>query len=201
MRLFYLIFPLVLSLSCTGFQTSHVSARINIVTDKVSIYGTAFLVENHLLTAGHICEDILKQKTTATLTYIDTNGQVQEGGSFFPKKVSKKHDICELGTLVPVTHKMKNLRLRSGTIPLGEHVWVVGAPRGIFPVITDGYVTGHSEDILWTSTPVTGGNSGSPVLDDYGAVVGLVIAVDTRYHHISLSVPGSLLREFFNELN
>lgn len=188
-------------ISCAGFQKNYVSARVNVYNKDSGIYGTAFLLEGHLLTAGHVCMYMATNGVTASITYVGTEGQLHHGGVFFPKRIWEKQDVCELGELEPVKHKMKNLRLRERHAISGEHVWIVGAPHGIYPFTTEGYIVGYNLEGLWSSVPVSGGNSGSPLLDDYGNVLGMLVSGGTRYNHISLSVPAYLLREFLDERN
>jgi hypothetical protein len=71
----------------------------------------------------------------------------------------------------------------------GSKVFVVGHPASLeLPIVTEGYVAGDKDGYVYLSAPVYGGNSGGPVFYR-GEVVGILVRVDIRYHHISLMVP------------
>ena len=64
--------------------------------------------------------------------------------------------------------------LRFDAIDAGEHVWVIGYPALVdHRVITDGWVGGPG----CASAEVFPGNSGGPVVDSHGHLVGIVLTV------------------------
>ncbi len=82
----------------------------------------------------------------------------------------------------------------------GENVWSIGAPTGYFPEtakpITHGLYSGDAERRLTEheflpfsnfNMPTVPGMSGSPIMNKYGRVVGLVSAVSGEWHMISYS--------------
>jgi serine protease Do len=85
---------------------------------------------------------------------------------------------------IPVLARFRTVEVVNGEIRAGEPVVVIGTPRGRPGVMTVGEIVapraslpGLLRDILiWISAEVVPGNSGSPVLNHRGKVVGLVIA-------------------------
>jgi hypothetical protein len=57
---------------------------------------------------------------------------------------------------------------------LGTHIHVVGHPEGSLKKWTEGVVVDSKGDWIWTTAFVLPGDSGSPILDDHGHVVGVV---------------------------
>jgi S1-C subfamily serine protease len=57
---------------------------------------------------------------------------------------------------------------------IGKHVTVVGHPEGFLKKWTDGVVSGVSGEWFETTAYILPGDSGSPVLDDDGRIVGLI---------------------------
>ncbi len=55
-------------------------------------------------------------------------------------------------------------------------------------MVTEGYVSGWTEDTLLVSAPAAPGNSGGPVFCD-GKLIGLLVAGAPRYDHLSIVTP------------
>jgi len=65
----------------------------------------------------------------------------------------------------------------SGAPVVGEFVMVVGNPLGLDTNVTQGNVSQVKDDKFLHSAPTSSGNSGGPVVDRFGHVVGIVDAV------------------------
>jgi len=65
-----------------------------------------------------------------------------------------------------------------GRPKVGEPVCAVGSPLGRVNELTCGAITNHFEPMFYMDARVLPGNSGGPVFDKYGRVVGMVIAMD-----------------------
>jgi S1-C subfamily serine protease len=84
---------------------------------------------------------------------------------------------------------------------VGAPVYAVGYPRGgritaeAGEVLgyTDGPALGNTGEVIEVSARVQPGNSGGPLVDRSGAVVGVVYAIDRRSGH-GLAVPLTMLR-------
>jgi Trypsin-like peptidase domain len=63
---------------------------------------------------------------------------------------------------------------RSPAALVGEHVYVVGHPEGRLKKWSQGQVYTVTGNWIYTTAYVLPGNSGSPLLDDHGNVVGLI---------------------------
>ena len=95
---------------------------------------------------------------------------------------SPNHDIC---FLEPVGNKAFNL---ASSVHRGERITIIGHPRGVPQSMTDGRIVGEAYYTFpWIqqagrvrylrSTAITyPGNSGSPVVNRYGNVVGILFA-------------------------
>lgn len=119
-------------------------------------------------------------------------------------------DLCLLHTkdiIAPV-------KLAQADARKGDHISAIGAPHGQFPWFADGIATGKmwcamaDEEFglafsvhFWaqgTSIPIYPGNSGSPVWNDAGEVVGIVFAARRDSDHISYIVPVSEIKRFLD---
>jgi S1-C subfamily serine protease len=114
--------------------------------------------------------------------------------------------------------------VQTENVQQGEHVWVMGHPQGRNWNVTDGVVSRfgfkmHARQIridsgflkvavpVWTprydmivSAFISWGNSGGPVLDDNGDVVGMIVEWDNvgqgHPSNINVAVPGTDLLRF-----
>ncbi|MDX2084687.1 MAG: serine protease [Candidatus Melainabacteria bacterium] len=104
------------------------------------------------------------------------------------------------------------LRLANTEPELGERVWTVGSPQGAFANFvtqgiigskalpyerhdTDSYSTGSSFWMLGSDAPLTQGNSGGPLLNRHGQVVGVNSA---KLDHVDAIIPARVVKDFLD---
>ena len=109
----------------------------------------------------------------------------------------------ELGDLVPAVWG------DSDTLDVGEMVWAVGSPFGLQKSITFGIVsakerrgiTGVYQEFLQTDAAVNPGNSGGPLVNVDGKIVGINTAIIGRsYQGISFSIPSVIAKYSYEQL-
>jgi S1-C subfamily serine protease len=62
----------------------------------------------------------------------------------------------------------------------GEDIFVIGHPQGLRYTLSTGIISRTDADVLQMSAPVSPGNSGGPVYDDRGNLVGIVTSMVDR---------------------
>jgi S1-C subfamily serine protease len=91
---------------------------------------------------------------------------------------------------------------------LGETVYVLGSPgfgaRLLEHTLTKGVVSSPRRDIggvpfIQTSAPINPGNSGGPLLDETGAVVGVVSAKGINVEAVGFAVPADVAEAFLKK--
>ncbi len=109
---------------------------------------------------------------------------------------------------------LPSLPMEYSRMPLeGERVTIIGNPLQMSRVVVKGKVLGYrpgSHDsipgIMKIDAPVHPGNSGSPVINKHGKVVGIVFATTTggsasNHEKIGLAVPAGALPALINKLS
>ncbi len=100
----------------------------------------------------------------------------------------------------------------SARMEVGDRVLAVGAPFGLTGSVTSGIVSGKSrdnlnlnlyEDFIQTDAAVNPGNSGGPLVNMEGKVVGITAAIKTRsggFQGVGLAVSSNLAKSVSDQL-
>ena len=78
------------------------------------------------------------------------------------------------------TGKFAQPLAKSGPAIEGENVFVIGHPEGLRFTLSTGIVSRLQGSVIQISAPVSPGNSGGPVFDDHGQLVGIVTSMVDR---------------------
>ena len=190
-------------------------AKVSITTKDGSgtLIGTAFAVdEDYLLTAAHVCVGIYEIALLgmADLDEIKLTFLNQEQQKLYYYKQVQIVDIDEdfdLCLLKRKNHKLTPVQFGEySKLKIGDKVMVLGAPQGVFPVLTEGRViifngagilpTYYKRGLLTISAPVSGGNSGGPVFDEQGRLVGVLVMGLISYHHCNFATGLDMINKF-----
>lgn len=181
------------NLSPDGFSAAQrMTVRVRNVGCNDLRTGTGFAIDTHtLVTNKHVIEDTKRLEVT---TY---DGKVI---SVTAASVTAAADLA----IVTVEEGLGSFSVLATEDPEeGDAISVVGYPQGGILTTVTGVITGTTSDplgaslgtILTTSAPVEPGSSGSPVLNEEGAVVGVIYAKgdDEESYMIPVSVLRALL--------
>ncbi len=152
--------------------------------------GTGFFVSKsgHLITNAHVVRDC----PFATAT--DRNGITYELDLL---AIDKHNDLA----LMQASKKSDGLPIAGiGSVAKGLKVYAIGFPQvgiqGMESKITDGIISSMSglennNDWFQISVPIQGGNSGGPLVNESGSVVGVVVATAglNYYYHQTGTLP------------
>jgi len=99
----------------------------------------------------------------------------------------KKNDLA----LIATNAQVKPFELSEWAPIEGYWVMTSGTPEGIAASVTFGHVMNYSENEVFYTAPISSGNSGGPLLDNEGRVVGTITAsaVDAEFN-IATSLDG-----------
>jgi serine protease Do len=102
----------------------------------------------------------------------------------------------------------------SDALELGAPVWAMGSPFGLDQTVTRGIISGKHrrtadnsgdanphQDLLQTDAAVNPGNSGGPLVNSVGQVIGINTSIyGDFFQGISFAVPSSLAKEIVDKL-
>lgn len=147
---------------------------INVYKDDTKVSSaTSFMIDDmgHIITNKHVVEE------DNTTIYVD----------IFDKEylatiidISEKYDIA----LLVCDYKTSNyLKLNDKNLLVGDTVYTIGNPNGIGLAFEEGIISAPKKNliidnesflVLQTNMVLNEGNSGGPILNAYGEVVGIV---------------------------
>ena len=179
--------------------------RLAIESKDAALGSAVAVAENKLLTAAHVCTAAMEvtyfYKDQVKLIAQDVRGQrydVRKEMEIFPDR-----DLCLI--TVPGISKYRKASLANRGLLVRDRVHIIGGPLGMFPIETEGRFMAHpfthSEDpsvasLDLLSCPAAGGNSGGPVFNSKGELVGILVMGLGRYSQVTFSVNLEDIRAF-----
>lgn len=190
--------PVVASATPASSQDSMILQRarqwvFRVRNENCLAVGTAFAASGEIVTNRHVAAG------ASTLDLATWEGQD------FSSQVAAHDDTEDLALLDGVPPEDSYATLATADPTRGTPVWVAGYPLGDQLTVTSGKVLGMVSgqpfgldgSVLEINDPIQHGNSGSPLLDSSGDVVGVVFAIDT-INHDGLAMPVSSLRSLLS---
>jgi S1-C subfamily serine protease len=150
--------------------------------------GSAFLALTNgiAVTSWHVISDATN--VTARLAdnrYVTVLGLVDK---------DEKHDLALIR--LDVVDRPK-VQLNTNTPLVGSRAYVIGAPKGFEFSVTDGLLSQIQQvdgyDQFQVSCPISGGNSGGPLINDRGEVVGITSWTKRDAQNVSFATPARFL--------
>ncbi|MBN2100274.1 trypsin-like peptidase domain-containing protein [Candidatus Dojkabacteria bacterium] len=177
------------------------------VDDSTNI-GTGFVIDDSglILTNQHVVSSMNEDYIVIT----------SDGEEYEVKEISRD-DVSDLAILKVDTDDLEALTLgNSDNLEAGQYVVAIGNPFGDLPgSVTSGIISGLGrsvtagsgfwgstktyEDVIQTDAAVNPGNSGGPLLDSRGNVIGVNFATTSGADNISFALPINRAKEKISE--
>jgi S1-C subfamily serine protease len=165
--------------------------------------GSGFFLDTrgHIVTNHHVISDV-QPPITITL----------HGGAKALAGVVGVDRIADIAVLTLDGKWPHALSLRRSRVRTGEMCLAVGNPLGRYPEsVTIGVVSGLARtasagpgrphyDLLQTDCDIHEGNSGGPLVDMHGRVIGITTLLDTESPYIGLAIPAETVRVIVPQL-
>jgi len=164
--------------------------------------GSGFMVdkEGHILTNNHVVED------ATDVQVVFANGNTEQatilGTDSKDDLALIKVDAAAVADVVPLT------LADSTNVQPGQLAIAIGSPYGLTNSITTGIVSGLNRSVegsaltgmIQTDATIQPGNSGGPLLNSNGEVIGINTAIEGEGTGIGFAVPSSVAKAVLDEL-
>src|SRR5262245_40316664 len=176
------------------------------VVDRVEhIVGSGFIMDSEglVLTNSHVAFG--QESLTVKL----------DDGTTLPARLLGADPLLDIAVMqipIPKEGKLPTLKLGdSEKVRVGEEVLALGNPLGLDQSLTRGIVSAVNrvlpptffsirEPLIQVDTPINHGNSGGPLLNHCGEVVGITTAVVSDAQNIGLVIPINLAKSVIPDL-
>jgi len=169
--------------------------------------GTGVIIseDGTILTAGHVVDFELLDDVKVTVTLKD--GTILEVVDFY--KID--NDITDVGILKvdPNGYKLQEAKFVGFKPEIGEKVFAIGEPYGIYQYVTSGIISALNVDadffgrknLLMTDTPLNPGNSGCPLFNMKGQIVAILVGGIGGADGIGFCIPAEVCIAVINIYN
>lgn len=187
--------------------STKLSSQENIQTYKQAVVtintnsgkGTGFAIseDGYILTNEHVIDEAL----TITVVFPDN--------ALYKAQVVEAYEEYDIALLKIDGADLPHLTLaESSTFSKNEHIYFIGNPLAFSGIANEGKLLGYTNatdiktDIIMMNAPVYRGNSGSPVINDAGEVIGVVFATGSRepYGKVGLFIPIEAVHQQFQSI-
>jgi len=189
---------------------------VMIHNEKEGSIGTGSIIEKGsgstlIITNNHVVDGADRVKVYVKKT---RRGSLKKAKNYFADVIKKSpssdlalieiHDVVE-APVIKVDYDLNE-------IEIGQDVHAIGHPKGEFWSYTKGYVSQLRDNYTWeteggkyqadliiqTQTPINTGNSGGPLLDDTGKMVGVNSFINTEGQGMNYAISSADVKKFLD---
>ena len=188
------LFASTLSAGAIGFEAEMAYESVFVIYSGNSL-GSGFAVgENCIVTNAHV---INKPRNITVETY---------GGTKYKASVLGMNEQQDIAVLIVQDAQFPYLDIADlSTMKTGDDIYAIGAPHGMAYTLTKGGVSAKermvgNQSYIQIDAPINQGNSGGPLLNDAGQVLGMNTLKMSDSEGIGLAIPISRVCEYLKSL-
>ena len=160
--------------------------------------GSGFFIDPHkVVTNLHV----IRGATRVEIKMLDGKGRTYPAAGLLA--VDPEGDLAMMRVEMP-QDRARSIELAADLPDEGETIFVIGNPLKLEGSVSDGIVSAVREvpnvgHIIQITAPISHGNSGSPVFNLQGQVLGVVTVKVTNGQNINLAIASARVREMHGE--
>jgi len=167
------------------------TVEITGTADTFTSTGTGMFIDDKgtVLTNYHVVESCY---SISIQTYDKNTYTINEVLGF-----DKDLDLAILSTDCTTS---SSVQISDEKVKVGDKVYVLGSSLGLTSTFSEGIVSSESRIIdgheyIQTTAPISNGNSGGPLVNEYGQVVGIISAGFDEGQNLNLAIPISKMNK------
>jgi serine protease Do len=184
----------ILSVSAIGFDAEHVYESVFVIYSGNSL-GSGFAVgENCIVTNAHVIDN---PRSITVETY---------GGTKHKASVLGMNEQLDIAVLIVKDAQFPYLDIADlSTMKTGDDIYAIGAPHGMAYTLTKGGISAKERTVgnqtyIQIDAAINEGNSGGPLLNDAGQVLGMNTLKMSDSEGIGLAIPVSRICDYLKSL-
>ena len=188
------LFASTLSVGAIGFEAERIYESVFVIYSGNSL-GSGFAVgENCIVTNAHV---IVDPYSVIVETY---------GGTKYRASVLEINEQQDIAVLIVHDARFPYLEIIDlSTMKTGDDIYAIGAPNGMAYTLTKGGISAKerivgNQSYIQIDAPINQGNSGGPLLNDAGQVLGMNTFKISDSEGIGLAIPISRVCEYLKFL-
>jgi S1-C subfamily serine protease len=176
-----------------------------VVSPTVTVQGSGFVCnftgQMIILTNNHVIDNAINIKVTFS------NGNTYAA---YHKGSNPNTDVAVLTTNAPQDEYKPLIIVSSSTLKVGDPVIVVGTPYGLEGSMSNGIISALNRtittdqttltNIIQTTAPLNPGNSGGPLMNYLGQVIGMATAIVQDSQGIGFAIPSDTILQDIMEI-
>ena len=182
------LFASTLSVSAIGFEAETAYESVFVIYSGNSL-GSGFAVgENCVVTNAHVIDN---PRNITVETY---------GGTKYKASVLGINEQQDIAVLIVQDAQFPYLDIADlSTMKTGDDIYAIGAPHGMAYTLTKGGISAKermvgNQSYIQIDAPINQGNSGGPLLNDDGQVLGMNTLKMSDSEGIGLAIMNRLIR-------
>lgn len=154
--------------------------------------GVVWSVRGHIVTNYHVVQRVVTTNSQLlSVSFTDMSGRRSQEYPAIVLNTDPDHDLAVLKIEAPARELVPISVGTSGGLRVGQSVFAIGSPFGYGKSLSSGVISGVNRAIsspvgtiirgaIQTDADISQGNSGGPLLDSSGRLVGLNVSSFTR---------------------